>query len=364
VKRAIQSLLGIGISVLAVWLTFRGKDLGAIWRAVQAGDYRYMPVYLVTLVVIHLIRTVRWGILLEPVATIPFARLNAVSAVGFTALLVLPFRLGEFARPYLIADRPRLRVSAALSSVVVERVADGIFTAVLLLATLFAVPEGTPHLGEIRKAGYLMAALFGGLLAFLVVAYRSRELAVRIITRLLGPISPRLAGRAGGMLDAFIRGLRLVPSKRKMALFLALTAAYWGLNGWGMQLTARAFDLDLQLVDAFTILGVLVAGIMIPAGPGMVGTFQLAIVFGLSLFVPEEVAHTRGVAWANVVWATQVGFQLLLGAIFVFSRHVQVARIFTSPEATAEALDDEEAEALEAERRAAPPGSGAPPAGA
>jgi uncharacterized protein (TIRG00374 family) len=363
-KRVIQSLIGIGISALAIWLTFRGKDLGAIWRAVQEGDYRYLPIYLASLLVVHLLRTVRWGILLEPVAKIPFARLNAVSAVGFTALLVLPFRLGEFARPYLIADRPRLRVSAALSSVVVERVADGLFTAMLLLVTLFAVPEGTPHLPEIRKAGYVMAALFAGLLAFLVVAYRSREAAVGFVVLVLKPISPRVAGHAGGMLDAFIRGLRLVPSRRKMALFVGLTVAYWALNGWGMQLMARAFDLDLQLIDVYTILGVLVAGVMIPAGPGMVGTFQLAIAFGLSLFVPEAVAHTRGVAWANVLWAAQVGFQLLLGAIFLFSAHIKVARIFASPEETAEALDEEEAEALAEESRASRPGSGVPPSGA
>jgi uncharacterized protein (TIRG00374 family) len=363
-KRVLQSIFGLGISVLAVYLTFRGKDLGAIWLAVRAGDYRYLPVYLASLGIIHLLRTVRWGILLEPVAKVPFARLNAVSAVGFTALMILPFRLGEFARPYLIADRPRLRVSAALSSVVVERVADGIFTALLLLVTLFAVPEGTPHLAEIRKAGFVMVVLFGGLLAFLVVAYLSRELAVRMVTRLLHPLSPSLAGHAGGMLDAFIRGLRLVPSKRKMALFLTLTAAYWALNGWSMQLMGKAFDLDLQLIDAYTILGVLVAGIMIPAGPGMVGTFQLALLFGLSLFVPESVASTRGVAWANVLWAVQVGFQLLLGGIFIFSPHIQMARIFKSPEGTAEALDVEEAEALQADERAASAGRGEPPASA
>ena len=363
-KRVLQSLVGIGVSALAVYLTFRGKDLGAIWLAVQQGDYRYLPVYLATLAIIHLLRTVRWGILLEPVAKVPFARLNAVSAVGFTALLILPFRLGEFARPYLIADRPRLRVSAALSSVVVERVADGIFTAVLLLVTLFAVPEGTPHLGEIRKAGYVMTALFGGLLAFLVVAYLNRELAVRFMTRLIRPFSQRMAEHAAGMLDAFIRGLRLVPSKRKMGLFLALTAAYWGINGWGMQQMARAFDLDLQLLDVFTILGVLVAGVMIPAGPGMVGTFQLAVAFGLSLFVPESVAHTRGVAWANVLWAAQVGFQIVLGTVFLFSSHIKISRIFRSPEATAEELDVEEAEALEAEAHSHPASPPSPPAGA
>ena len=128
-KRIVQALVGIAISGVALWLTLRGKDVSAIAQEIRAADYRYLAPYLLILVFIHLARTVRWGILLEPVAKLPFSRLNAVSAVGFMALIILPFRLGEFARPYLIAERPRLRVSSALSSVVVERVTDGLFTA-------------------------------------------------------------------------------------------------------------------------------------------------------------------------------------------------------------------------------------------
>lgn len=63
--------------------------------------------------------------LLEPIAPVPFARLNAASAVGFMAVLILPLRLGEIVRPYLVADGRRLRVFTALASVVVERVAAG-----------------------------------------------------------------------------------------------------------------------------------------------------------------------------------------------------------------------------------------------
>src|SRR5262249_6058593 len=155
-------------------------------------------------------------ILLEPVAKVPFSRLNSVSAVGFMALVILPFRLGEFARPYLIAERPKLRVSAALSSVVVERVADGLFTALLLMLTLLGVPEGTPGLHFLRAAGVTVFIAFAGLLVFLVVAHSNRELAVRFTHRMLGPISPRIAERVSGMMDAFIHGLRLVPSRSKV----------------------------------------------------------------------------------------------------------------------------------------------------
>lgn len=342
-KRALQILAGLAVSAAALWLTLRGKDLAAIWHEMRQADYRYLAPYLLVLAGIHVIRTVRWGILLEPVAKVPFGRLNAISAVGFMALVLLPFRLGEFARPYLVAERPRLRVSAALSSVVVERIADGIFTGLLLILTLLAVPEGTPGLRVLRLGGVGVSLAFAAALAFLVLAYRNRALAVRLTSRVLGAVSERLAARVSGMMDAFIHGLRLVPSRRKVALFFALTAGYWALNGWGMQLLARAFGLDLALVDAYTVLGVLVVGVMIPAGPGMVGTFQGAVVLGLSLFVSHDAAEARGPAYANVLWAAQIGFQTLLGLAYLFSPHVKVARLFAGP-ATGSELEAEEAE--------------------
>jgi uncharacterized protein (TIRG00374 family) len=350
----VQILGGLAISGLALWLTLRGKDMGAIWGAVASADYVWLIPYAGILVLIHLARTLRWGILLEPVAKVSFSRLNAVSAVGFMALAILPFRIGEFARPYLIAERPRIRVSATLSSVVVERVADGIFMAALLVLCLLTVPDGTPGLHFLRVGGLAVFGAFAGLLAFLVVAYRNRALAVRFTHRVLDPISPRAATRASGMMDAFIHGLRLVPSRSKLVGFFLLTAAYWCLNGWGMGILARAFDLRLTLVQSFTVLGVLVVGVMIPSGPGMVGTFQAATVLGLSLFVPTQVLDTRGTAYANVLWAVQLAFTTALGLFFLVSRHIRVAQIFSAPEEVEEQLEAEEQEYVAK-------GDGAPP---
>jgi glycosyltransferase 2 family protein len=226
--------------------------------------------------------------------------------------------------------------------VVVERVADGIFTAALLVIALLAVPPGTPNLGLIRAAGWLMLLLFVALLAFLLVAYRSRQLAVRFTERLLGPLSPGLARKAAGMMDAFIHGLRLVPTRKKLGLFLLLTAAYWGLNGWGMQLLARGFGLQLDAAQAFTVLGVLIVGVMIPAAPGMVGTFQYAVLLGLSLFVSPEALDVHGQAYAYVLWAAQMVQLTAFGLFFLFSRHIQLGRIVHAPQEVEDGLAEEE----------------------
>ncbi len=343
-KRLVQVAAGLAVSGLALWLTLRGKDLGDVWAAMRAADYRYLAPYFLILLGIHLARTVRWGLLLEPVAKVPFARLNAVSAVGFMALSLLPFRLGEFARPYLVAEPGKLRVSAALSSVVAERIADGIFMGLLLVMALLAVPDGAPAVRVLRTGGVIVSLAFLGALAFLVVAYRNRSLATRLAAGALRPFSPRLADRVAGMLDAFIHGLRLVPTRRKAAAFVALTVFYWGLNAWGMNVLARGFGLQLGVVESCAVLGVLVVGVMIPAGPGMVGTFQGAILIGLALFAPKDVVATRGTAYANVLWAAQLAQVTALGLFFLFSRHIQLRRLTGAPGAVGAGLEAEEVE--------------------
>jgi hypothetical protein len=212
------------------------------------------------------------------------------------------------------------------------------------MLTLLSVPEGTPGLRFLRAGGLVVFLIFVGLLLSLVGAYRNRELAVRVTHRLIDPISPRAAARVSAMMDAFIHGLRLVPSRRKLALFFLLTTAYWGLNGWGMQVLARAFDIRVSLMGFYTVLGVLVVGVMIPAGPGMVGTFQAAVMLGLSLFVPKAVVDARGAAYANVLWAAQLAVTTALGTFFLFSRHIRLANVFSAPREVEEELEEEDGE--------------------
>jgi len=343
-RRAVPVALGLAVSGGALWLTLRGKDLGAIGAAMRGADYRYLAWYLAVLLAIHLVRTVRWGLLLSPVARVPFARLNAVAAVGFMALVLLPFRIGELARPYLVAEKGRLRVSAALSSVVAERVADGFFMGVVLVATLLAVPDSAPGVALLRTAGFAVSLLFFAAFAFLVVAYRNRALAARIASAALAPVSARAAARVAAMVDAFIHGLRLVGGPGRTLVFTGLTALFWGLNAFGIRLLALGFGFDLGVVESTAVLGALVVGAMIPAGPGMVGTFQGAVVLGLALFASPEAVATRGTAYANVLWAAQIGQQTALGMLFLFSRHVRFDRILAAPEAVSAELRAEEAE--------------------
>ncbi len=344
-KNLLRTLIGCAISGFFIWLTLRGKDVGAIWASTRSADYSVLLPYIGVLLLIHLLRTLRWGILLEGLGTVRFARLNRAAAMGAMALVTLPFRLGELARPYLISERGQpagpgetpIRMSAATATIVIERIADGLTTSgILIISLLLTVGQGaeTPEVQALRTGSYLIATAFGTAGISLLILHWQGARAVRLVRRLIGIVSESLADKIVASLESFLGGVGDLPRPGRLVLFLLLTFAYWGVNGAGMALLAQGFGIHLTLVQAYAVLGVLVIGVMIPAGPGMVGTFQFFLVLGLGLFIPKEQAADSGMAYANVLWAVQFGQQVLLGLIFFVIRPASLQAL--SPEAGSE----------------------------
>ena len=325
-SKFLKASAGLLVSAFFVWLTLHKKsheELVAIWDAIVGVPKLSLLLYFLCLAGVHLTRTVRWGILVEPLdPDIGFKRLNAVSAVGFMLLITLPFRLGEVARPALLADKKKITISNSLASIVVERVVDGLTMTVLLLVTLLFVHSDSPDLARVRIGGWAFFSAFGGGGAFLLFAAWKPKIATGIVHAIGDRISPKLTLKAVALIDAFIAGLKAVPSAGKIVLFVALTVFYWGLNGFGLYVLAHGFNLQLDVLGAYTTLAVLTVGVMIPAGPGMAGIFQYFTELGLKLFLPLSVVAVAGSAFSNVVWGMQFGQQVLFGLIFMALGHI------------------------------------------
>lgn len=333
-KRAVNLAVSLGVTVLCSWYAFRDTDLAAQWESLASANYLWIIPYFGVLGVVHLCRTLRWRALLSGLEKVSFRSINEASGIGFMMLIILPFRLGEFARPFLIAQRSGIRRSAAMTSVVLERITDGILVAVVMRAVLFFVPEDAPNLALVRAGANIMFAIFAGGLAFLLFALWQQQRAVRLVRATLGRISHRLADVAAHIVDTFVGAMRQLPDRRQLLAFFGLTLAYWLANGAGMSLLGLAFagagpgeGFHLSLFQGYVVMCVLVVGVMIPAAPGMVGTFQLAVKIGLLLFLPEAVANSAGLAFANVLWLCQTAQQVGLGLILMVTGHLSFKEI-------------------------------------
>jgi uncharacterized protein (TIRG00374 family) len=339
-KTTLRVTISLVVSALFIVFSLRHTDPRAVLSAIAGAPKGPLLGYVAVLLMVHAVRTVRWGLLLAPVGRVGWRRLNSASAIGFMLLAVLPLRLGELGRPLLVS-RPsgagqKLSRSGALASCVVERIIDGISVGVLGIVALHVLATTGTTADRARMAANLVTAGFAAMLVALAVAFVMRERAVALVRTLLTPVSPRIAGRVAHMLDSFVAGLHLGSAGRVLAV-LVLTVIHWLLHVWGFWMVAPAFGIPLTALMASTVLAANVVGVMIPAGPGGLGPSQLATLAGVSIFYPAAMTTgsalaVSGVAYAMAIWALQFLQAVGLGLVFLLGGHVSLAGLFEPPE--------------------------------
>jgi glycosyltransferase 2 family protein len=274
------------------------------------------------LVVVQLCRSLRWNHLLAPLGVrVPAGPLLAISAVGFMAILALPARLGELVRPGLLRKRG-VSASAALGTVAVERIVDGLLVSLFVFGAFFAL-RGPGAPGWMMPTAYAALALFGTALVFLIFARRRPEATVTFCLRLslLPHLAPRLAGVIERKLLDMIRGFDVLADRKNLIAFVAWSVVYWGANGGGVWVLARGFHLPLSLVGAYAVMGLVAVGITLPNSPGLVGQFQWFTLLGLTLYLgadantPHTALYAIAFAFANVHYGLQVGWYIVCGAV-------------------------------------------------
>lgn len=278
-----------------LWLASRSLPLDNISAYLEGADLGHLGlwagVFVAIYAVSHWARVFRWSFLVRPLdESIRPMTIHRVCAVGFTAILLLPLRLGELVRPYLLSRRTDLSLSAVLGSTVVERVIDGLLITGLLFVTL-AFYDGDHKTAFATSTGIISAFIFVPALLVCVLTFWRKDWMIRNLRGVGNLVSTGITTRLLGLLDEFVEGFRGLLKADYLGRFLGITALYWVTNIVSMWVFARmGFGLEITLWQATTVLPILVIGIMIPAGPAMAGNFEYFMLRGMALFLAVDVA--------------------------------------------------------------------------
>ena len=146
-KGAVRLIVGFGVSAVLVLLLVRSLEPNSLREALASADWRLVAPAVALYFVGAWLRSARWRLLL-PEQAVSTPILFRALVVGFTVNNLLPVRMGEVARAYLLSRWCRVPYGATLASLVVERILDGLSLALLLLLSLRFV----------SAPGYLVAA--------------------------------------------------------------------------------------------------------------------------------------------------------------------------------------------------------------
>ncbi len=301
----IRLWVGIAVSVVLLWLAFRGVDRDQLARSLTQVNVAWLVFVVASIPVRFWLTAVRWQVLLRPVKAIGVHRLLGVTLIGFMANNILPARLGEFVRAYALGKSESLSNSLSFATIVVERIFDG-FTLLLFLAVGVVFLRPGPWIVWPAVAAF---CLYLGVLGALVWLRAGRG-----VGRLLAWLPGRLRDSAGKLIDSFALGLDVLGDARALGVTAALSLAIWLVNVAGVWAMFAAYSLDLPAYAAFLVLALVTLALVLPSAPGYVGTFQAGTVASLALFaVPEATALSLSLVYhaINYVPITAAGLVYL-----------------------------------------------------
>ena len=266
-------------AAMLVWV-FYDLHPREVLRHLVVPDWKWMFLALALSIGTYILQGYRWSLLLRPVARVHPMRATQAIYAGLFTNEVLPLRLGEVARAYLIATWERVGIVPIIPSILVERLLDGVFLAVAFGLTVIAVklPNALDDAGDVLGVLVLL-----GVAAFLlVVATQGRaQPRPRSTNRLLGSVALIVQRLAGGLYAIGISARLYYAAGISLLMLASQIAALW--------LLMLSYGLQLPFVAAAVVFIIVSLGTAVPNAPGNVGTFQFFAVLGLVLLGVDKV---------------------------------------------------------------------------
>ncbi len=306
-KKVIAGLL---LSALLVYLSIRGIHPPDVAEGFRTFRYGYLPAVLAAMLLMQILRSIRWGLVLRPLEKIDQISLFSVTSVGFLAIIAIPARLGELARPYLITKKSRIKMSAALGTIVVERVLDSLTVLIIAVFVLFFTPLPT----WLIRSSILFLLLTIALVSAMILMIVKREASLRVLGPLIGKLPERYAERVTRLISHFIDGFRIMVDPALLISVTGFSIAIWLVDVGAIYLLFLAVGFHLPVVASFVLMIILIIGIAIPTAPGFIGNWHYFCILGLSLFgVPKADALT----FAIIYHVLSIGVVIVLGLAFL-----------------------------------------------
>lgn len=293
-RRLLTATLGLLITAALLYWVLRGTSLDQIVEHLRGARKGPLALAVALATFIFVIRTIRWRLLLRAPegGPLPFRALWHATAMGFMANNTLPFRLGELLRSYAAGRLGGVPMTAAFSSIAVERAFDGLtLLAMLGVALVGAGLPADTRIGGNRldalaeKSAIICAVIFAGALFVVLFPVMTERL-----LRALVPFE-RLADRLVRLVEGLRLGFGALRSPARLTAAVGWSIVHWLLGALSFHIAFAAFGIDVGFAGALLVQSILAFGLAAQLTPGYFGQFELLVAAVLAIFgVPNDLA--------------------------------------------------------------------------
>ncbi len=320
----------LAVSLLAVALVgwfLRHANLSEVWQEMRAADRPLLIWGTLLFVPMMAMRAIRWKYLMAPIGPVRIRNAWRTTMIGFAASNVLPARLGEVLRPYLLAKAEGLSATSTFATIVVERLLDGLAVLALLALYLAGVTGPRPQTAVMATVAVSSGVTAVAILLLLVgmAALSARpERVGQFVHSTERVLPPRFAKSLARLAETFSHGLGVARAPRLLLVSMAWTLALWVTIALQTWMVSQAFGIAMTVGGSFLQQALLVIGIAMPT-PGGVGGFHEAYRIGATTFFGAS--NDAAIGAALTLHAISFIPTTLLGGIFMLQDGLNMGRL-------------------------------------
>ncbi len=291
-RRLLRPALQVAFALLLLALWARTVPVGDV--AAHARPRHLLPLLAIPLLAVTagVLRSLRWSLLLRPIARVRLLDLVWINAAGGLLNYVLPIRSGDAARVWWLQRRHKVPAGAGLATILVDKTFD-LAAVVLVLVVTRGLWQATAY------AAALLAVVIG--VALGGVRFDHSSFARRFLPE-------RLAAGFGAQAFSFRAGARSLLSLPRVFAVSGFSLLALALDGLSFGLLFRALDLPVAAPAAMSAYSALLLTYTVPSGPGYVGTLELA---GTAVLASGLGLGAGAAAGAIVLWHAQGALLIL-----------------------------------------------------
>jgi len=313
--KVLKFLAFFALGALIFWLIYKDQDIERI-KSVLKNDVNYFWVIVSLLVGLlsHVSRTLRWGLMIEPIGHKPrFINTFLAVMVGYLMNLAFP-RMGEISRCGVLSRYEKISFTKLVGTVVAERLVDMISLLILLAVVLFAqfgkmldFLKQNPEIQEKLSSAFTSPYLIIGVIVLVIVAivFRNAFKHTAVFKKFMG------------IVQNFKEGFISIRSIERKAWFYFHSVFIWVMYYIMLYVIFFSFDFTSELnpIAGLTTFVMASFGMVAPVQGG-IGAWHFMAKEALSLY---GVANENGIIFAFVAHSSMTGMIIIIGLLSVLA---------------------------------------------
>jgi uncharacterized protein (TIRG00374 family) len=271
----VPQFLGYAVSAGCLVWVFHSYRIADLLPQLRQLEWQWVALGVGLDLLVYVCQAWRWLLLYRPVDRLPFWCTLQAIFVGLFANEVLPLRVGELIRCYLVAHWNDQLISVVFASAAIERLIDGfwmVLSFVIVAQHLRTIPAWLTYTVRALEIGVIVGI---ALLGYVMIHKSHAHALVR-------------ESRWAVVLRHVVEGLHTMGNWRTLARVMPVSLLYLILQVLSYWALMKAFQLDLSPWDAVAVLAIVRLGTVVPNAPANIGLINVACQIALQVFGVER----------------------------------------------------------------------------